>query len=314
MNAILRSIVPVIQQAKYVKINHFRLDDFCSRFEGLYQSFKIPFIPFSLNIDDKIQLDFAYNSANFCYWGDPKWAITHQGREISGAYGMKAAFNRALEERFPLLDASYLENLTEMDLAHIVRGNTTIPLFQERLLFLRQLGRILNEKYHGKSKNVVDAGEGDSLRLLEEVTSNFPCYDDSAEYNGNKVLFHKRAQLFVHNVHKALEKEGKILSSIDELSALADYKIPQLLRNRGIFEYGPELANRVDNYQIIPAGGVEEVEIRAFTLEAVELMVEKLKPGFPSLNAINLDSYLYLEAKKKYPEDKPHHRALTTAH
>jgi len=314
MNPILQSIVPVIQQADHVKIRPKDLEVFCSNFRGLDQSFKQPFSPVSLTPEDKIQLDFAYNSANFCYWGDPKWTIKHQDREVSGAYGMKAVFNRALEEGFPLLNPSYLEAISEEDFRHMVRGNGVLPLFHERIEFLHQLGSILNKKYAGRAINVVNSAEGDALKLLDEITTNFPCYSDTAEYKGNKVLFHKRAQLVVNNTHKTLESQGKGLSNTEQLTALADYKVPQLLRNRNILEYSHSLAQSIDNYQIIPAGSIEEVEIRAFTLEACERMATNLRGRFPGLKVIDLDRWLYLESKKVSPNDKPHHRALTTAH
>ncbi|PIN88968.1 hypothetical protein COU60_04800 [Candidatus Pacearchaeota archaeon CG10_big_fil_rev_8_21_14_0_10_34_76] len=314
MNKILNSIAPVIAQAQHVRIDPENLEVFCKRFQGLQTSFKSPFTAVDLSSADKIQLDIAYNSANFCYWGEPKWTIEYQGNQISGAYGMKAAFNRALEEGFHLLDSSYLERIGESDFAHITRGSGELPLFRERLEFLHQLGRILGERYDGKARNLVDRAEGDALRLLDELTENFPCYSDTTEYNGKRVLFHKRAQLVVNNTHKTLESEGMGLINTDQLTALADYKVPQLLRNRGIFVYSPDLADKVDRLEVIEAGGAQETEIRAFTLEACEQMTTLLRSRFPSLKVIDLDRWLYLESKKASQGDKPHHRALTTAH
>lgn len=315
MNSILQSIAPVIKQAQHVRINQQALEDFCSRFQGLETSFKQPFQPVTLTPEEKIQLDFAYNSANFCYWSYPnllKWTIEYQGGQVSGAYGMKAAFNRALEEGFTLLDSSYLENLTEEDFQHITRGSGQLPLFQERVLFLRELGAILNRKYEGQAMNVVGAGEGDAIQLLGEVTDNFPCYNDTAAYKGRKILFYKRAQLFVHNTHKVLESQEEGLLRTKQLTALADYKIPQLLRNCGIIEYASELARKIDNLEIIVEGSAEEVEIRAFTLEVVERMVRNLSRRFPDLNSIELDKWLYFESKRKSLDEKPYHRTLTT--
>ncbi len=313
MNKILRSIAPVIIQAEHVRLNPSRLEAFCQKFQGLQTSFKSPFTPVELSSEDRLQLDLAYNSANFCYWGEPKWTIEYQGRQISGAYGMKAAFNRALEEGFPLLDPTYLESLSESDFAQMTRGSGDLPLFRKRVELLHQVGRILRERYSGRAINVIDRAGRDAPKLVDEITHNFPGYDDTTEYKGNKVLFHKRAQLVTNNAHKILETEGG-LRNTDQLTALADYKVPQLLRNRGILVYSPHLAAQVDGLEIIEAGGLEETEIRAFTLEACERMVTLLRPRFPDLKAIDLDRWLYLESKKTSPDDKPHHRALTTAH
>lgn len=314
MKSVLESVEPVIQQAEHVRINQKGLEAFCSCFKGLDQPFIFPFTPIGLNLDDKIQLDLAYNSVNFCYWGEPKWAIEYQGNSIGGAYGMKAAFHRALEEGFLLTRADYLEQISEQDFAHITRGNTEIPLLKERIQFLRQLGLILSEKYGGKAMNLVNSAGEDALKLLEELTANFPCYSDTAQYKGKEVLFHKRAQLFVSNTHNTLKRQGRGLVREDKLTGLADYKVPQTLRERNVFVYDEQLAQKVDGKQIIPAGCPEEVEIRASTIWAIELMVKNLKPRFPGLTAISLDRFLYLEAKKLSPESKPHHRAISTAH
>ena len=48
--------------------------------------------------------------------------------------------------------------------------------------------------------------------------------------------------------------------------------------------------------------------------KACERMAANLKKGFPGLKVIDLDRWLYLESKKTSPNDKPRHRALTTAH
>ena len=317
MNKILDSIAPVIQKARHVRINDSKLVEFCDDFRGFETSFVAPTKAADLSTEDKLQLDFAYNAANFCYWGYPhaQWFIEHQGREVHGAYGMKAAFNRALEKGTPLLDPSFLENLTEGDLAKIVKGGGYLLLFDKRLEFLRQFGRVLNAKYDGKATNVVEAAKGDAIRLVDELTSNSPCYDDSVDYDGNRVLFHKRAQLLTHNVHTLLQKQGKGLARTTELTALADYKVPQILRHVGILEYSPTLVAKIDAMVPIQAGSQEEVEIRAFTLEACERMVGILRQRHSSLEVIDLDHWLYHKSKEPGMQNsKPYHRTLTTAY
>src|SRR3989338_4649130 len=261
MNSILQSIVPVIQQAEYVGINDKILEEICACFETLNCVSQRPYRPSPLSQEEKLQFHLVSNAINFCFWSIPpaqKWEIEYQDKIIGGAYGMKAALHRAREEGYPILDASYLETLREQDFAHIVRVKGNLPLFHERISFLQQLGSILKKRYDGKAVNVVDAGEGDTLKLLDEVTSQFPCYDDHAVYKGSKVFFHKRAQLVVDESHETLEPVGRGLFRIEELTALADYKVPQVLRNIGILEYQPELAERVDSYQIISANSPEE--------------------------------------------------------
>ncbi len=319
MNKILQSIRPVVEYAQHVRINFSALETFCSTFQGLSE-IKPFFVSPSLTADQRMQLSLVYNAVNFCYWGDPKWTVEYQGKRTGGAYGMKACFLRALEEGHSMLDTSYLRKLDQKTFDNIVRGVGELPLFGRRIKFLRDLGKILDEKYEGQAKNLVASTEEDAIKLLDNLTTNFYFYDDASNYHGNKVLFHKRAQLFVHNIHHIIQsqsQEHRGLSQVDELTALADYKVPQLLRKLGIITYSQSLANAIDAKETLPAHSDEEIEIRAFTIEAVDLMVQRLKGKFPTLNAIDLDHFIYLESKKTpsgQENDKPHHRTLTTAY
>jgi len=55
-----------------------------------------------------------------------------------------------------------------------------------------------------------------------------------------------------------------------------DYRVPQILRQVDILKYSPELENFIDTEQEMQYSSVFEVEIRAATVEAVELMFEEI--------------------------------------
>lgn len=57
----------------------------------------------------------------------------------------------------------------------------------------------------------------------------------------------------------------------------ADYRVPQILREMGILEYSEKLAKIVDGKEEIPHGGELEVEIRAATVVAVEMIKKHFK-------------------------------------
>ena len=314
MGSFLESIYPIIDTAKEVRINEDALLEFCKGFVGLESSFKPLFKKKILDLNDTIQLDFIYNAVNFCYWPEPRWTVQYQDKPIHGAYAMKAAVDRALEEGFPLLDSSYIETISKKDFTQITRGNGTLPLFEERLAFLHEVGYVLNKNYAGKAINVVEKANGDAVQLVTEIAANIQGYDDSVNYGGVRVLFHKRAQLVADNVDKALRKNRKSLSSTNSLTALADYKVPQILRDKGILEYSPNLAAHIESRTPILARSQRELEIRAFTLEACERITRVLQKKIPDLKTIDLDHYLYHESKKPNPASKPYHRTWTTAY
>jgi len=63
---------------------------------------------------------------------------------------------------------------------------------------------------------------------------------------------------------------------MDRLTTFADYRVPQILRHKGILEYAPTLADRVNQHFELARGSFEEVSIRAATVVAVEELVRVL--------------------------------------
>lgn len=317
INPVLDSLRPVIKNSKYVKINLEKIPEVCAKFDAHKTDYWMDESPYSLaHLDDKAKLNFifVFNSLNFCYWGNPKWAIEYNGKQYDGAWGMIASLGRALAAGVPILNANYLLSLTTEKLAEIFKGNVGIPLFTERLEILRENGRILAEKYGGQFFNVVEKAGYDALALLEILTTDFPSFNDYAEYAGHKIIFHKRAQLVVADVFRDFHGQGYgALTRIDQLTASADYKLPQILRKLGILEYAPDLAAKVDNRILISAGSQEEVEIRANMVWAVELMKGQLLKINPQIRSIDIDSYLWLLGVNsgKLSTDKPYHLTRT---
>ena len=57
----------------------------------------------------------------------------------------------------------------------------------------------------------------------------------------------------------------------------ADYRVPQILRHLKIFEYSDHLAKIVDAEVEMAYSSAEEIEIRAATVLAVELIMDRIK-------------------------------------
>lgn len=312
MNRILESIRAVIKDSKQVRINEDSLKKVCNDFNCNdidHQGDSFPFDPSYLSKEDKANFVFFFNSINFCYWGEPKWAIEYQGKEYDGAWGMIVSIKRALDNKIPVLDADYLSNISREDLLNILKGNTIIPLFNERLGILRENGRILSEKYNGQFMEVINRADGNALDVLNIMVSDFPSYNDHAVYDNQNVLFHKRAQLAVSDIHRM--KGIDDLKDIEKLTAFADYKIPQSLRKLGILEYSPELSEKIDNKIEIPSGSREEIEIRANMIWAIELMKGELATKKPDITSMDIDYWLWLSGQNKSPDNKPYHRTRT---
>lgn len=318
MKSVIDSIKPVVENSKFVHINEQAILDFSKgvsskEFEGS-EFGPETILPKTSTEEQQIALAFVYNSINFCYWGEPKWTIEINGNFYDGSTGMLRAVKNAIENGFDLLNPRYLEHLTKEDLAKILHGNTEIPLFQERLNLLRELGKNLLEKYDGSFKGVVEKANGNATKIVELLAKDFPkVFNDVAKYYGQEIKFYKRAQLVPTHLFD-LSKFGLIsipLSGYNELTAFADYKVPQLLRKFGLLEYTTELSNKVNNKVEILSGSDEEIEIRANTIWAIELATKILKEKFPQANAAKVDGIFWFKGQVKSSDDKPYHRTKT---
>lgn len=318
MKSIIDSIKPVIESSRIVNINEQAILDFSKGVTSkeLEDSAFGPetILPKTATEEEQIALGFVYNSINFCYWGEPKWTVKINGNFYDGGSGMLRAIKNAIEDDFNLLDPKYLESLPENDLAKILEGNIKIPLFKERLNLLRELGKNLLRKYNGTFKNIVEKANGNAVKIVELLVEDFPkIFNDIANYQSQEVKFYKRAQLVPAHLFN-LSRFGLIsipLSGYNEITAFADYKVPQLLRKFRILEYTDELANKVDNKIEIPAGSDEEIEIRANTIWAIELATKILREKFPQVNAAKVDGMLWFKGQVKSLDDKPYHRTKT---
>lgn len=258
------------------------------------------------------------DALNFCFWGEPgasRWRVEWRGRTHDGYAALAAALSRAVEAGLPLWDAAFLADLSADQLADILRpvpGCPRIPLFARRLANAREVGRVLLARYDGRVAAAVEAAGRDAAGLALLLARDFPSFDDVAAWRGQRVPFLKRAQICVADLHAAFHGVGiGALGGMDALTAFADYKLPQLLRRWGALAYAPELAARVDGYEPLPAGSEAEVEIRAATVWAVELLRRLLGREGIQQRASAIDYRLWLESQTSAPDDWPYHRTRT---
>jgi hypothetical protein len=161
----------------------------------------------------------------------------------------------------------------------------------------------------------VKAAEGDAEKLLDLIINNFSAFNDVHIYKGKHIAFYKRAQLLVSDIYQLFKgKSYGMLKNVDKLTACADYKLPKMLRKLEILEYDAGLTEKMISKTHIPAGSVEEIEIRAATVWATELIKEALKRPHPRISSIHINDALWLLSQDKSPSDEPYHRTRTTSY
>lgn len=318
MNNILETTKFVIENSESVKIDRARIVDFAESFEHGTVHHWLSQAPFNFSHfsdNDKLHFLFVFNALSFCYWGEPKWTIDHEGKSYDGAWGMIIALGRAIKEGYNILDFQYCANLSANDFGHILRANVEIPLFTERLKIINEIGKIVQEKYDGQLANLIIEANKDSQTLLDLIVTNFPGFKDEAIYKEQRVLFNKRAQLLSSDIYQIFKGQGfGDLKNIDSITACADYKLPQILRKLGIFIYSNDLANKIDQKIELTHNSNEEIEIRANTIWAIEYIKQIVVKRSPKIMSSEINDHLWLATQEKFSDDKPYHRARTTAY
>lgn len=300
---VLETTKVVVDNSKDVKISTESISKLGEmvRMEDLKVS-ELELFSYDWNFEESIYLIFVFNAINFCYWakkGEDKWTVEIRGKKMDGSI----ALFRCLEEEYERNSEISTERLDV-----VLKGKTTIPLFDERVTCLKEMQKVDLIKIFNEAEN-------DALKLVDLMISNFPRFDDVAELNNSKIAFYKRAQLNSKMVSDLLVAKGKgEMRNLNKLTAFADYKIPQILRRFGILEYTLELANKIDNFELIEANSREEIEIRANTIWAVELIKQELRKKFDFVTASHVDSMLWSMSQTKTEGEKPYHRTLTIAY
>ncbi len=313
----MESTQSVLEQARHVWIDERAVKDLCERwledpFETPPWNEEVHWSDGSRNTATAVLLLDAWN---FCFWpeqGEEKWGIEYRGKSYNGYNALAASIKRAIEEGDPLYLPSRMAALTEADLQHIFRGRGEIPMLSERLTHARQVGERLLQAWEGDFVNLLAAAQGSAVALTQLIIENFPCFDDTSLYYGREVKFYKRAQILVMDLYGALPGDELVdFHDCHNLTAFADYKIPQVLEAYRVLRYSPELEACLTRYEQIPAGDPLEVEIRAGMVWAVELLRRRLVEGGRTVQAYELDWLLWNLGQVPVAEERPYHRTRT---
>lgn len=218
------------------------------------------------------------------------------------------------------MNPKYYSEISEKDVAKIFRSDNDvpIPLLQERIKCLHEVGNVLLENFEGSFENVVKKADKSAVTLLDLIVNNFKCFKDEATYKDHKVAIYKRAQILIGDIWACFNNEGiGEFKDIDEITMFADYRIPQTLLFFGVFEYSEDLKKKLQENKILENGEDDEVEIRACSIHAVELLKEyaNKKLTDKKINAILIDHFLWdyrREHNKEILEKKlPFHKTFS---
>ena len=224
------------------------------------------------------------DTINFSFWGGDAGGYWQLAERLRDAFALGSE----------LSDPGALATITAGRLRQLIGG---FPMLEERAAALRELGK------HGFDGLVKDTAARTAATLAGELES----YADAATYWGSRVPLLKRAQIVAADLHAA----GAVrFPDLETLTCFPDYKLPQVLRHFGVFDYSAELARRVDSWEELRPGEPAEVEIRSATVVAVERLREALAERGRRLISVEVDWILWGLSQGLFPV-RPYHRTRT---
>ncbi|CAB4284116.1 unnamed protein product [Prunus armeniaca] len=212
-----------------------------------------------------VQYLFVLDALNFCFWPDKDLNYDNL------AAGLKAA----LQNDKSVFDVDRLQKYTGPELRELLKWPRPLPLEDERVRLLHEVGFELERSFDGKASNLVESCGKSAVKLVALVTRHFPGFRDHSVYKGHQVFLYKRAQIFAADLWGAFGGQGYgEFYDIGSITIMADYIVPAVLRQLGVLKYSATLASTIEANSQIDAGSEEEVELRACSIYAVEKMKE----------------------------------------
>ncbi|HEY8715024.1 MAG TPA: queuosine salvage family protein, partial [Candidatus Acidoferrum sp.] len=284
---VLDSLQPVIENSRDVQTNVEKIIEVAG-WMG-YEELPLPefALPFSVGQGDRNEaVDFvlvadSIDTAFTDFSTHEKFQVDYAGLHWSDSDAEFACLKRAMDAGTAILDGKFLAKVSRAELDRIFSGNIPMPMLDEKLEVLHEVGAVLVEKYDGRFHKFVDAcpprlydrGNG----LIERLVKEFPRFNDVSQFEGHEIKFYKLAQLGVWMLYCTLHQSGKFrLDDPEKMTAFADYIVPVGLRLLGITAYSKELENTVNSHELIPRDSRQEIEIRAHCLYATALLTEEI--------------------------------------
>ena len=313
------STLRIIPQMEHVKIDEESLKIFVSNLIKDKNALKYPkwsethFDATSVPLETLLRYLFVIDTLNYCFWPNKDYEY----------YSLAKNLYNTLKEKKDFFEIDNLVNMTPEQLKEYI-FKCDFCLLNERARMIREVFIIIKREYEGLCSNFVKECNKDATKFAKKIIDSFWCFRDQAIYNGEQIFFYKRAQILVSDTYLAYldikeakkdNDENDIINftkkSISQLTMFADYRVPQILRAKGILKYDKHLSELVDNKKELPHGSKEEIEIRAATIQSVEKIRNLLKENGRDALSIECDVYLWEEGEKIKDKIEPAHRTLS---
>ena len=261
-----------------------------------------------------IRKTMLINTLNFVFT-DFSTSVKYKIENLSDTDAMVYQIDKALIEGVPLTQGHYMRDMDIKEFKRIFTGNIEMPMADEKVEILNNVGDTLVTKYRGDwinfiddgPKKLYDNGEG----LVERLVRDFRRFDDHSIFENEKVYFLKLAQLAFWGIHRELSKRHFYIEDMENMTAFADYIIPVALESFGIVKYSSGLKEKIDSGILIDRDSIEEIEIRSTSIYVTAKLTELInnyKNEKEKIIIPQLDFKLWTDF---HADQRPHHLTKT---
>lgn len=308
---IRESFEQVAKQAQSVRIRYDRIADYAGDLKPLPRNEIFdPEHHFLGTPEQTAAFVLILDSVNF--GGTMKKDLAAEGLTLrdNSLYFTTAVRLKTIFENKGGIDASTLAALTPQTCAVLLRltsGLVAASLAAMYAQSLRELGEFIRDDHQGRFIGVVEKSDRSVENLVGQL-SKLKSFNDVFDYKGIRVPLYKRAQITAADLHLAFENLGvELFADINQLTTFPDNAVAHVLHEDGILEYSPALEQAIAEGKNLNPGSAEEIEIRACTGYAVELL-QRLRP---ELNAMNIDHILWHRSHEPNYLVRNHHKVMT---
>ncbi|PVG02685.1 hypothetical protein CPB86DRAFT_861798 [Serendipita vermifera] len=263
----------------------------------------MPYDPTNIRTKECLDWIFLVSALNFSFWSELNGLPTRYGVMWKTSWEEDSEEQKhlqrltldvlALASGIPITDPKFYASETKCPdslIREIFKPSDgceeSLPLLDKRIAIMRQCGKILLEQVPGQSymgmlKELASMSNGtgnSTMVLLEEIVRMFPSFRDQAIYEGQKVVFFKRAQILIAETWAAFYPDNDtdvhplLPDGVDILTMFADYRVPQILHHFGLMQYSEELIQTLHIGTPLEYGSPLECSIRAGGIVAVEIL------------------------------------------
>jgi hypothetical protein len=291
---VLPSCRRVAENARLVTIDEAALPGFAERIAPLLPA-AMTHTPhhFARDVEETVAYFLVLDALNF---GSGFFAHYRPYRGEEGYFALATALRDWFAEggqptptALQAIDAAEMSRILGQDPA----SKPLRPFIGWAVEALHQLGRFIEADLNGRCANLLSSGNNQADDMVA-LLCRMPMFRDVASLDGREVSILKRAQILVHDTAIAGAERGLFeIHGLDRLTVFADNMLPFVLEANGVLRYDPALSRQIGAGELVEPGSRAEIELRAVTIHACELLRQALVARGYDITARKLDFALW---------------------